>query len=158
MMQAVKSLTQLESVDGFRFNASIQPLDALRASGTWNYAILTNKRHFDLCMSLFNPAQEDSILYKDFLTTEFSGLRGITAIGSFIPVPKFGIMVKGEGNWRDVKDTKDGNYMIELRKMLGSMHVGIFKKDDSFGLNYLHRTTPSFSHGIQLGLTVLLFL
>eukprot|EP00826_Nyctotherus_ovalis_P065846 TRINITY_DN9695_c0_g2_i1.p1 TRINITY_DN9695_c0_g2~~TRINITY_DN9695_c0_g2_i1.p1 ORF type:complete len:146 (+),score=30.12 TRINITY_DN9695_c0_g2_i1:449-886(+) len=141
-MLPIQSLTQLEPIDGFRFNVSVQPLDALRVSGTWNYAIVASKRHFDVCMSAFNLAKEREVPCNDFATAEVSGRRGVTAIGSYVLSPKLGLMLKGEGTLRNMRVfnatskvsdiVRDINYMIELRKILGPIPV-----------SYTHLTLPT---------------
>lgn len=150
MMKEVKALTELEPIDGFRFNINTQPLNVLRTSGTWNYAIANSQRYFDACVTLFNSSQNEN----NFLTVEMSGLRGITAIGSYNVLPEYGVLVKGEGYIKKLKEHKKGNYMVEIRKILGPAHIGIFMKNKSFGLNTLHRVSPFTSYGYQLELTV----
>lgn len=156
IMQGVKTLTQLNPIDGLRFNINVQSLSMLRISGTWNYGILSEGPFFDLCMTLFNPLQGEPSPYNDFITGEYSGYRGFTAIGSYIPSKRLGFMFKGEGNVSNLKKFRNATHMIELRKLFGSMHIGVFRRNDSFGMSYLHRTSPNFSFGAQIGLTVLL--
>jgi len=154
MMYSVKALTQLEPIDGFRFNMSVEPLDILRLSATWNYSIIGSRRYFDACGTLFNFSQGEPSFNNYFLTAELSGLRGFTAIGSHMVSPGLGILIKGESTIPDLKSIKKARYMIEMRKILGPGHIGLFKKENSFGLHYLHRLNPSFSYGCQLELTV----
>jgi len=153
-MQGVKSLTELMPIDGLRFSINMEPLSSFRTSSAWNYGIISDKKSFDICVTKFNSEQEEVSPYNDFLTAEWSGYRGITAIGSFILSRELGLMVKGEGYLKNIESIHNGIYMIELRKLLGLAHIGIFRKENSFGLNYLHRISPSISYGVQLGLTV----
>jgi hypothetical protein len=132
----------------------MEPLSLFKTSLAWNYGMISDRKFFDLCITKFNSEQEKVSSHNDFLTAEWSGHRGITAIGSFILSRKLGLMMKGEGYLKNLKSIYDGIYMIELRKLLGPAHIGIFRKDNSFGLNYLHRMSPSMSYGGQLGLTV----
>lgn len=162
MMQGVKSLTELVPTDGLRFSISLQPFSSFRISSAWNYGMLSDMRSFDLCLTKFNSEQEEPSSYNDFVTAEYSGFRGFTAIGSLVLSKNLGIMLRGEGslkphfkNKKTFKDTLQSMlYMLEVRKLLGPAHIGIFRKQNSFGLNYLHRMNPTFSYGAQLGLTV----
>eukprot|EP00826_Nyctotherus_ovalis_P018826 TRINITY_DN1569_c0_g2_i1.p1 TRINITY_DN1569_c0_g2~~TRINITY_DN1569_c0_g2_i1.p1 ORF type:complete len:277 (-),score=27.15 TRINITY_DN1569_c0_g2_i1:347-1177(-) len=156
MMREVRSLTRLEPIDGLRFNVSLQPLAVFRASGAWNFGILGSGRYFSLCVSMFSP-EEDS--YGDFVTGEYSGARGLTVIGSRTLSKNLGIVLKGEGSLKSLKSFESfGNalYMLEVRKLLGPAHVGVFRKENLLGLNFLHRTSPALSYGVQLGITVFL--
>ena len=154
MMQPIAAITQLEPIDGMCFNMSAQLMNTLRTSLAWNYGMLSEINHMDLCITLLNPSQEDPSPYNDFLTAELSGLRGFTAIGSYIPMKSLGLIFKGEGNISNLKEIKNSPYMFEIRKMLGAQHIGVYKKRDSFGVNYLQRISPEQSYGFQLGFTV----
>lgn len=156
MMMGVRSLTRLEPIDGLRFNVSVQPLALFRASGTWSFGILGSGRHFGLCTSLFS-AEED--LRGDFVTGEYSGARGLTVLGSRTLSKKLGVVLKGEGSLKSFKSLESfGNamYMVEIRKLLGPTHIGVFRKENLFGLNLLHRASSDLSYGAQLGITVFL--
>ncbi len=157
MMQPVKAMTQPDPIDGLRFNISVQPLKVFRASATWKYATFAGKQYFSACAAAMNPKEDVPAPYNDFVAGEFSGDKGVTVTGSYIPIPQWGVMLKGEGNLRDVKDIKSITYTVESRKMFGPIHVGVFKKNDSFGVNYLHRANPFFSYGTYLELFVSIF-
>lgn len=154
MMQTIKQVTRLDPIDGLRFNVCVLLSDMFRVSSSWNYGIVLDKPFFDLCVTEFNPKQNKSSPYKDFITAEYSGHRGFTAIGSYVFPKNLGFMINGEGNIKDFTMFQNAKYFFELRKIFKQMHIGVFKKDNSFGISYLHRATPKSSYGIQLGLTV----
>ncbi len=141
-MHPVKALTQLEPIDGLKMGLSYQPHSMIRISSTWNYANI-GKSGFSLCGAWLNQQADEELdenkPYRDMFSAEYSGNAGVSALGSYIPIPSWGLMLKGEGRIIDLKKLANPQYMVELRKIWGSVHTGIFKKHDAFGLSLLYR-------------------
>ena len=153
-MQPVKAVTQPEPIDGLRFSVNVQPLDMFRMSGTWNYATFSGKQYFSACGTALHQKEDMATPYSDFVTGEFSGDKGITIMGSYIPIPQYGAMLKVEGHLESTRKLNAANYMVEARKMFGPIHVGVFKKHDAFGVSYLHRPHEAISYAAEIELFV----
>jgi len=156
-MQPIKALTQTEPIDGLRFSVNVQPLQFFRTTCTWNYATFAGKQYFSTCGVAFNPNQDYISQYNDFLAAEYSGDKGINIAGSYIPIPQWNVILKGDLGMKNVKKPLESSYMLEARKMFGPYHAGTVFRHDSFGITFLHRFNKEFSYASELDLFVFYF-